>query len=390
LTTRVFPPFPAICYNLLNASNRSPAMPIDLPIIDCDIHPSAGKNNPLDPFVPADIREALRQGMASNKGHAYVNPFGVCRRDTDCGDPARVAVELLDRYHIVHGILQSPGMGISIIHNIDIANALATAWNDWQINTWLAADARYCGSVAVNMNDPPAAAKEIRRVGSHPKMVQISVTDEALHLYGHRCYFPIYEACQEFELPFCLHVGGEGSYDSSTPVGRPSSYFEWHTGVPITLMSHLISMVAEGVFEKFPKLKLVLTEGGVSWFSHVMWRMDKNFKALRSTTPWLRRKPSEYMIEHVRLTTQPMEDPENIDQLIQMLGMVHAEKTVCFATDFPHWDFDAPDMVLPRKVPQELRQRIFYENAAELYGFPTLAELKAAEPQPFMAAPSMA
>jgi predicted TIM-barrel fold metal-dependent hydrolase len=215
-------------------------------------------------------------------------------------------------------------------------------------------------------------------------MVQVSVTDEALRLYGHRSYFPVYEACQELGLAFCLHVGGEGAYNSSTPVGRPSSYFEWHTGVPLTVMAHLISMVAEGVFEKFPGLKLLLTEGGVSWFSHVMWRMDKNFKALRSTTPWLKRLPSEYMIEHVRLTTQPLEETENADQLLAMLNMVHAEKTVCFSTDYPHWDFDAPDVVFPRKIPVELKQRILYENAAELYGLPSLAETEAAEPRPVL------
>jgi predicted TIM-barrel fold metal-dependent hydrolase len=139
-------------------------------------------------------------------------------------------------------------------------------------------------------------------------------------------------------------------------------------------MSHLISIIAEGVFVKFPKLKFILTEGGVSWFSHVMWRMDKNFKALRSTVPWMKRLPSEYMLDHVRLTTQPMEETENADMLLNMLEMIHAEKTLCFATDYPHWDFDAPDVVLPRKVPDELRRRIMYENAAELYGFPSLAE----------------
>jgi hypothetical protein len=60
-----------------------------------------------------------------------------------------------------------------------------------------------------------------------------------------------------------------------------------------------------------------------------------------------------------------------------MLGMIHAEKTLCFATDYPHWDFDSPDVVLPRKVPEGLRRRIMYENAAELFGFPSLGELQA-------------
>jgi len=360
-------------------------MPVEpiLPVIDCDIHPSPSKDLPLEPFIPEDFREALRQGMGSNKSHAYANPFGVTRRDVNCHDPVKVAADHLDRYNIAYGILQPPGMQVSIIHNIDVANAMAVAWNDWQINTWLAADKRYRGSVCCNMNDPPAAAKEIRRAGKHPQMVQISVTTEALNLYGRRNYFPVYEACQEMGLVFCMHVGGEGSYNSSTPIGHPSTYFEWHTGVPVTCMSHLISIVAEGVFEKFPKLNVMFTEGGVGWFPHVMWRMDKNFKALRATTPWLKRLPSEYMIDHVRFTTQPMEETTPENQL-NMLTMIHADKTLCFSTDFPHWDFDAPDVILPRKIPPELKKRILYENAAELYRLPSIEQatetLRASQP----------
>src|SRR3954471_15734715 len=157
-------------------------MPIDpsLPIIDCDIHPSPSKENPLETFIPKDIQEALRQGMASLKSHAYVNPFGVTRRDANCHDPKKVGEELLDRYNVAYGILQPPGMGVSLIHNIDVANAMAQAWNDWTINTWLAADKRYYGSLAVNMNDPVAAVKEIHRVGDHPQVLQISITGEAV------------------------------------------------------------------------------------------------------------------------------------------------------------------------------------------------------------------
>jgi predicted TIM-barrel fold metal-dependent hydrolase len=136
-------------------------------------------------------------------------------------------------------------------------------------------------------------------------------------------------------------------------------------------------MVCEGVFEKFPGLKLVLVEGGIAWLAHTMWRLDKNFKALRSTTPWLKRAPSEYIVENVRLTTQPLEEPDNPDHLLQLFEMISAHKTVCFASDFPHWDFDDPRRVFPKKMSDDLRRRLFYENAAELYGLPSLEETRA-------------
>jgi uncharacterized protein len=340
------------------------------PIIDCDIHPSASKDLPIEPFVPVAFREALKQGMGNGRGHGYRNPFGVTRRDVDCLNPQQTAADLLDKYGIAYGVLQPPGISVSLTHNIDVGSALAQAWNEWQIANWLEADARYLGSICVNMNDPERAANEIRERGKHPQMVQVIVCGESNELYGHRRYFPIYEACEEMKLPMALHPGSEGSLDSSTPIGRPSNYFEWHTGIPLTFQAHTISLVTEGVFERFPGLRVVLVEGGIAWLAHTMWRLDKNFKALRSLTPWLKRLPSEYIVDHIRLTTQPLEEPDNPDHLLQIFDMVSAHKTVCFASDFPHWDFDDPRKVFPKNIAPALLRRIYYDNAAELYGLP--------------------
>lgn len=346
----------------------------DFPIIDMDIHPRESRICPLEPHIPDYAREAIKQHLAGQPGTGYSNPAGTAdRRDASCIDPKQTAIDHLDRYNIAYAVIQPPGMRVSLTNQIDVGNALAVAWNNWLIENWLSADRRYLGSISVNMRDPAAAVKEIRRCAGHAQMVQLCICGESDDLYGHRRYHPIYEAAAEHGLAITVHPGNEGALGSCTPVGRPSNYFEWHTLIPLTYQAHLVSLIAEGVFEKFPKLKFVLCEGGIAWLCHTMWRMEKNFKGLRATVPWLRKLPSEYVFEHIRVTTQPLEEPHRSEHLLQIFEMVRADKTVCFATDFPHWDFDDPDRVFPKRMSEDLLRRIMYENAAETFGLPTLA-----------------
>jgi predicted TIM-barrel fold metal-dependent hydrolase len=346
-------------------------------IIDCDLHVNPSKEYPLGPYIPKKLSQAIAQNQHSQPGHGYQNPFGVNRRDIEVSTPEDVTRLHLDRYNLSYAVLQpQPGMSVSLIHCIDVANGMARAWNDWEIETFLRFDRRYLGSICVNLADPLAAAAEIRRVGSHPQMVQVIGPGLTPQLLGHRCFDPVYEACCEMGVAFAIHPGNEGSLGSSTPVGRPSSYFEWHNSLPLTYQAQVGSLAAEGTFEKFPELKVVLVEGGVSWLAPLLWRMDKNFKALRSTVPWLKEPPSATILRHCRLTTQPVEEPSRPEFLLQMYQMIQADKTVCFSTDFPHWDFDDPLHAFPSSMPPAMKERIFYDNAAELYGLPLRSQLQ--------------
>ncbi|SFJ81320.1 amidohydrolase family protein [Amycolatopsis sacchari] len=339
-------------------------------LIDTDVHPHLGDLSAYLPRVWGERWKRIAMGVgAAHEG----NPRGVPRRDawTPDGrlpgsDPEFMVTDHLDRYDIDYAILLPPVL--PMIPDPDYANALASAYNDCLLDSWLPVSARFKGSVAVNSNDPEAAAREIRRVGSHPDMVQVLMSSVSRAPYGQRQYHAIYEAAAEFDLPVAVHPGTEGAGTAwpPTPVGYPSRYLEWHNILPITYMAQINSLICEGVFEKFPTLKFVGVEGGLAWLPHLMWRMDKNYKALRDTTPWLKRLPSEYIVEHIRFTTQPIEEPAKPAELEQILSMISAEKTVMFSSDYPHWDNDDPRLVL-RRLDPAMRARIFGGTAAELY-----------------------
>ena len=349
-----------------------------MPLIDADVHNAfADARAELRPFLPRLWQEfADRHGIAVPPA-GYVSPVGVQREDARPpsgglagSDPDHLVRDHLDRYGIDYAILTgSHVLGVSTHFDPDWGTALATAYNMNLTGRWLDRSPRFRGSIIINHSDPAAAAREIERCAADRRFVQVLMGAGSNRLFGQRFYHPIYEAAAAHGLPVAIHPGteGAGTADTPTPAGRPTRYFEWHNIVPINAMAHVNSLVCEGVFEKFPGLKFVAIECGIAWLPHLMWRMDKNHKGLRSQVPWLKRLPSEYIREHVRVTTQPTEEPENPAHLVQIFEMIGAPQMILFSSDYPHWDFDSPKMALPA-LPAEWKERIFWRNAAELYG----------------------
>ena len=101
-----------------------------------------------------------------------------------------------------------------------------------------------------------------------------------------------------------------------------------------------------------------------------MWALDDAWALLREDVPHLDRPPSEVLREHLWFTTQPIEEPADParhgDRACATLGM---DDRIMFASDYPHWDFDAP----PRRARAALpggEAKIMGTNACRLYGLP--------------------
>jgi predicted TIM-barrel fold metal-dependent hydrolase len=343
-------------------------------LIDCDVHVYPRNADEIRQYMAMPWQKRYRGG---GRGF-FDNPIHGDRLDArppDGGpsgsDPDFLREQLLNTFGHAYAILL-PRAFCNLHPDPDLGTAIAAAYNDWLADTWLSkynADGIFKGSITVAHQDPQAAAREIERWAGHPHFIQVMTDSGARAPFGQRQYYPIYEACNKYNLPLAIHPGTDGMGINIQPSpGYPTHYIEWHTCLSLSFQAHLVSLLTEGVFERFPNFKVVLVEGGVSWLPGLMWRLDAEWKALRPEVPWVTKRPTDYLRDHVRLTSQPIERPESDKQLLAMLEMMDAEHLLMFSSDYPHWDFDSPAQAFP-KLPKQLHDRIFRDNAAEFYGF---------------------
>ncbi len=350
--------------------------------IDTDIHHDFHDKEDLYPYLSAIYQERLRDYGFGGGGGLYANNGGILGRRGDTFDPedpedkttaaknvGNVIKNLLDDSAIDLGILTGSSIySASLLTDVDYASALCRAFNDYSINHWLGADRRLRLAMAVCSQDPQGAADEIDRIGDHPAIVAVILPCGAMRPFGHRFYRPIHEACARHHLTIALHFGGEGNGVNPAPTaaGYPSYYIESRLARPGFYQAHLASFVFEGVFETFPTLKVAMLEAAFGWVPPYLWRMDSDWKGLRYQTPWIKRLPSEYVYDHVRFASQPIDEPDTPEDLLTVVRWMHGERTLMFATDYPHWDWDDPAQSFPT-FPKDLRHRIFVENALDAF-----------------------
>jgi predicted TIM-barrel fold metal-dependent hydrolase len=352
-------------------------------VIDCDIHHTWATDNELDPYLSPRWRE---YAAGSGRGGAvpkwvesgFNNPHGVNRRDATSpeGDRpgssiAMLREHILDAHDVERGVLtHADALFVAALPHPLFAADIARAANDFTRDQWLDAEPRLAGSIIVNSQLPDLAVAEIERHAGDRRMVQVVMAGNGLgQPLGHPLLHPIYAAASERGLPVAIHsFGAAGMMPPCSAGGDPSYYIEYHTHGLQGIMTTFASLVSQGVFEKYPDLRVVLLEAGVGWVPSMLWRFDNAYRQLRRETPWLRRSPSEYFHEHVRMSSQPLDSPSDTRELIAALDAYGAQDVLMFASDYPHWDADDVDHVAAR-LPTSWHAKVFHDNAADLYGW---------------------
>jgi predicted TIM-barrel fold metal-dependent hydrolase len=336
-------------------------------LIDVDVHAPTPTVEAVGQYLDEYWREyAAEAGFRAPSSVATVYPPNAptTRRPGADDSPTGLAAHL-DREGAAFAIVNCFS-GVEALRNVDFANAYASAVNDWVAAEWLAHDDRLRAAIVVKPDDPAGAAAEVARLAGDPRFLHVLLPVRADRPYGNRFYWPLFEAAVEHGRPLALHFGGS-SGNPPTPVGWPSYYLEEYVGMAHIFEAQLTSLIAEGAFERFPGLRVVLLESGFSWLPPLLWRLDKEWKGLRREIPWVQTAPSETIRERVRVAVQPVDgptDPEGVARLLERLG---SDELLVYSSDYPHAHARTYAHAFGPVIAPELDAKIRHENAAALY-----------------------
>jgi predicted TIM-barrel fold metal-dependent hydrolase len=287
-------------------------------------------------------------------------------------EPAARAA-LLDAWKVDVGVL-FPTIGILPFPTDDapLASAYCRAYNRWQREFHEGARGRVAPIAAVNWRDVETAAAELEhclRAGFRGLFVPPEVIDGRRP--GEPHFDPIWRLCEEAGVPACLHVvvrfgaspGAFGAWHET----RPGTVFAFGMGATGQLIPAMAALVTDGLFERFPRLKVVSVEAGCGYAAYLMDRLDEKFDILRPLLPQpLPLRPSDYIRRNCWFVAEPEE--RSIGAMLDLVG----EDKILWGSDYPHIDstLEAPTLIrrsLSGLTP-ERQAAVLGGNAAKVFG----------------------
>jgi predicted TIM-barrel fold metal-dependent hydrolase len=233
------------------------------------------------------------------------------------------------------------GIDIATKNTGELGAALARAYNDWVGNLVKGHEDVFLPCAAAPAGVPGRMAAELRRCVKEKGF-------KAGHLVcycgprnlDHPSFHGYYAAAQELDVPLLCHPNSVGELTD-----RFDNFFKLHiAGRPNNCTTALIALVAGGVFEKFPKLRVAFFECSTEWMLYWMHRMDDDWAwaseyAEETGGVALTMAPSEYIKRNCYVTCEA--DERYLANAVAELGADH----ICMATDYPHFDSKFPETV---------------------------------------------
>src|SRR5262245_2740941 len=285
------------------------------------------------------------------------------------GPSAQHWIDFLDKNAIEMTVLYpTQGLTHGVIRDRDWAVTLARAYNDWLYHRFMRVSPRLVGVALLPVQDIHEAVVELRRCVTELGMVGAVLPAVAVggRLFSGPEFYPLWEEAERLDVPVATHGGLSIPHIGlDTVVNFTVAHTLEH---PFAQMRQLVSMIFEGVFEFFPKLRFGCLECGVGWVPWLMDRMDEEQERKGRYSPNCKRKPSEYLRSgNIFFAAEVGESA--LPLTVQVLG----PDAIIWASDYPHErdqrDFteDIPMLTRRNDVSEELKRKIFFDNTLRFY-----------------------
>src|SRR5215211_7443984 len=251
----------------------------------------------------------------------------------------------------------------------EVEAAMAQAYNRWLCDRILAHEPRIVSMLYLPFNDPDAAYRTVQEFGDRKGVVGFMVTSPRYKPVHDNAYIKTYALLEEIGKPISFHAAY--SWDDRA-LQMTNRFISVHSlGFMWFNMIHMTNWVINGLPVRFPKLKVMWIESGLTWAASLMQRLDHSYMMRTSDCPSLKRKPSEYMRE-MYYSSQPMEIPDDLSILEATFKMIKADTQLMWSSDYPHWDFDLPSAIYDLPFLKEPAKRnILGGTAAKLFKLDT-------------------
>lgn len=288
---------------------------------------------------------------------------------------AAARVARLDNEGLSKAILY-PTLGLlweAEVADPELAEAYCRAYNRWIVDMCSEAPGRLYPIAHISLADVERATRELERAvtaGCVGAMVLPFTWTRKAH--GHPYYDPFWAKAEELGVPIGLHPSFEPTSMShhqrfdellqSEPINF-GFYFDVLVGQ--SMQQAFVSLFNYGVFERFPRVKVVVLESQAGWIGYLLDRMDAVWEGPLKATTQLRHRPSEYFARNCWISADP--DERALAHIIEHVG---ADKFF-WASDFPHPDhtdeyIDALKGLLA-PCSESTRQMVLCENVSTVY-----------------------
>ena len=328
-------------------------------------------------YRPGSLREMLKQMGSGNPDERY-QPEPMRPEYVERGP----RLDLLEAQGVARCVLFPGSIALSGEQYVDDAEVLyanLSSFNRWYDETWgFNYQDRIYATAILSFRDLDRAVALTDEVLARDARVVVLPTGPAYGRSPGDPYFdPVWSRLNEAGAVVALHIMPFWYFDAISPAwghdGDPNSWrmsaWQWmNTYGERPVIDTISALIFDNLFERFPRLNVLIAEHGASWVPHMLTHMDKS-RGMGRNGPWvggqLKDRPSAIFKEHVRVAPYP---EDNIPRLVDELD--GDDRVLVFGSDFPHAEgvvSPADFQQLLKPLPEDMQRRIMKENAAAIF-----------------------